>query len=94
MPTSELGSGTGTTTSTETTTTTTTGSSDVVLTKVHLVHDGSNVYFTEYGRTATDDDFLELSASYDAGVAKLHASTTSGSATLELTKKEFDFSTD
>ena len=94
VPTSELGSGTSTTTTTETTTTTTTGSSDVVLTKVHLVHDGSNVYFTEYGRTATDDDFLELSASYDAGVAKLHASTTSGSATLELTKKEFDFSAD
>ena len=94
VPTSELGGGTSTTTTTETTTTTTTGSSDVVLTKVHLVHDGSNVYFTEYGRTATDDDFLELSASYDAGVAKLHASTTSGSATLELTKKEFDFSVD
>ena len=45
-----------------------------------------------------NDDASEIvytaQGDYDAGVAKLHASTTSGSATLELTKKEFDFSAD
>ena len=67
------------------------GSSDKsMFTRIDVVSDGTNVFLTEYGTVATDDEFVTFDASISDGVVSVKATPSGGAATAEMYIESFN----